>query len=88
MSAVLKSCCAEHGIALNAAHLSAIEATAGTHPILQAIWAYIQGLIAKTALIPYAPQIVADMAAGNWVGALVLIYSVLAGTAPAPNPAA
>ena len=68
-----------------ASHVEAIEEAilTGTHPLLAALWAWIQTIVAKTpALLPYVPQIVADIAAGNYASALALVYEVLTGNFP------
>ena len=82
MSQTLKSC--------NADLYADAEEQAGAHPILQAILAWIEAVIAATpALTPYLPTILADLAAGNWAAALTLIVEVLSGNPPpAPTPAA
>lgn len=82
MSKTLKSC--------NPDRYADAEDYAGAHPILQGILAWIEAEIAKTpALVPYIPEILADLASGNWVAALTLIAQVLSGNPPAvvtPTP--
>ncbi len=79
MNATLKS--------VNANLYADAEEHAGAHPILQAILAWIEAVIAATpALTPYLPTILADLAAGNWVAALTLITEFLSGNPP-PTPA-
>ena len=89
MSQVLKSACAAKGIVLNEATLASLNEQAAARPILKAVIAWIEDIVAKTpALLPYVPQILADLQAGNYLAALTLIGEVLAGlTPPVATPA-
>ena len=83
MSQILKAACAEKGITLDEATLTSLADLATTHPILQSIITWVEGLLPKTpAVIPYIPQILADLKSTNWIAALTLIGDVLAGITP------
>ncbi len=80
MSEKLRECCASQGVELNPEHLQACEALFnGT------LAAKLEVLIEKFGpqIAAELPAILADMASGNYVGAIVLLVTSLS-AAPAP----
>jgi hypothetical protein len=73
----LLSACKSHGVELNLEHYDAV-AGLFNGALLKALLA----LIAKdaTLLVPIMPALIADIAAGNWAAAFLLITTTLAGT--------
>ena len=80
MSEKLRECCASQGVELNPEHLQACEALFnGT------LAAKLEALITKfgPAIAGDLPAVLADIASGNYLGALMLLMTSLS-AAPAP----
>lgn len=74
MSETLASCCADHGVTLNAEHVEAVgKLFDGT--LLKILLALLQKF--GPVLAPIMPQILADLEAGNYLAAFLLIISAL-----------
>ena len=75
MSETLKACCAAHGVTLNAEHVEAVgKLFDGT------LLAKLEALVAKYGpeLATIMPQILADLAAQQYLAAFMLIVTTLA----------
>jgi len=79
----LTALCAAHGVALNPDDVAKVAAIAGG-----GLLAKLLALLEKWAplLAPVMPQILADMAAGNYLAAIMLILETLAHLTPTPTP--
>ena len=74
----MQALCASHGVELNAqddaANLEAVAAIGGGE-LIKALFAFIVKYGPAAAKI--APQLLALIAAGNWLGAIMLLLSVV-----------
>jgi hypothetical protein len=75
MSETLKACCATHGVALNAEHVTAVGAI-GDGTILAKLEALVEKFGPEFAAV--MPALLADLAAGNYLAAFELILTTLA----------
>ena len=77
MDETLMSCCAEHGVTLNAEHVEAVGKLFDG-ALLKKLLALVKQF--GPQLAPEIPAILADLAAGNYLAALMLIISALTAT--------
>ena len=75
----LMSACAQHGVSLSEEHV-AIVGKLGDGTILKNLLALIEKYGPELATV--MPEILADLAAGNYLGAITLILSTLAAAKP------
>ena len=80
MAETLQSCCAEHGVVLGAEYTKLFDGT-----LLTKLMALVKAY--GPELAKEIPTIMADITAGNYLGALILIVETLATFTP-PTPAA
>jgi hypothetical protein len=71
----LMSACAEHGVTLNAEHV-AIVSQIGDGTLLLKLLALVQKFGPQIAAV--LPEVMADLVAGNYLGAMMLIFEALA----------
>lgn len=81
MSATLTSCCADHGVELNSAHVEAVERI-GDGTILRQLLALVEAY--GPVVAAEIPPILAALVAGNYLLAFQLILAALA-KAQTPN---
>jgi hypothetical protein len=83
MNKTLLSACAEHGVALNVSHVAAVEAL-GDGTILKELLVLVVAYGPKIAEV--VPQVLADLASGNYFGAFMLLIKAISAVAPAAAP--